>query len=1122
MKKRFAIPAALLAVSTFGATLDFTLSANRRGGEGARAGRAGETVVREMRLPRELLPEARGLAEGETVDFRLFDDATLSVKLSGGIVGSDGTKTFQGDAGGVGFRNAVVMVGADNSVQAYLPGAEGHVYVVSTHADGAWVRELCAKGGVRRSTELEPPKAVADPGAPARLPADDLANDESFRHVDILLVYDERAATWALDNGYGLLAFAQMQIAKMNLALANTDLDSNYLFRLKGVQVLDGSLGTETGTAVSSVRWGDTTEDGLDLGVVHDKRDEVGADIVCVLIDTGSAYGTTGTGFSLHNTGNPASFASSAYCACAIQSVVDSHTMTHEIGHNMGAGHSAEQESSPGPQSYDYSCGYYFSTAGGRTYHTIMAYDDEYIGGDEIPYFSSPIHHYKGYAVGNSTHDNTRALRNLYKYVADFRAETAADPASTVFRNVVVSPAGGTVFELGESLEVQLEPVQPGGAVYYTLDGSTPTTSSLRYTQPFTVTATTTVRAIAVVDGIAGSVRTATYFVNDLGAGIDLPILRWTQGTKGDWSFHPDESCTGGACICSRDDCFCDMDLSTRLRGPGTLSFKYKTQFLDSTFSFTVNGSLQLYVADDIPPTGATWKTFSLTLGAGDYDLCFAVARGGSYYSSGYNGVSLDAFSWTGEIPTYTVSFDACGGTAVPSRECALDGPVGSLPESSRTGYAFAGWQTSPTGGDKVSAETIVSADSTYYAHWTALRYPVGFNANGGTGTMSDVTMTYDATAPLPGSSFTRKGYRFVGWATSAAGPVKYAAGTSVKNLSAGTRVVLYAMWEVALRPELYPGLSGADGAPSSGDAPDLAAASVYDCFVFDDASVVGSLQVKVAKGRLDRTTGESTSKVTATFQPVDGSRKVTFRNGQVGLDGRVTKMSAEGRTLALRLGARGAGGSLVSGGQTYGIDGSRNLFKLKDGESAAAVREVAQLCARPFAVVFDNAADGRGMVSAVPGSAGKVKIAGLLADGTKISATSQVLVGGEWLCIPLVAPKARFACCLWVSRADGSVEVDGLADLVRAGRTGTALGATVDFGTIPEGLFRLPTAKDEALKLTLAAKTGAVKGSFKLGRNVKGKTKKIAVSVNGYQIGTTAYLTATIRRVGSWPMSVR
>ena len=130
--------------------------------------------------------------------------------------------------------------------------------------------------------------------------------------------------------------------------------------------------------------------------------------------------------------------------------------------------------------------------------------------------------------------------------------------------------------------------------------------------------------------------------------------------------------------------------------------------------------------------------------------------------------------------------------------------------------------------------------------------------------------------------------------------------------------------------------------------------------------------------------------------------------------------------------------------------------------------------------------------------------------------------MGGEWLCIPLVAPKARFACCLWVSRADGSVEVDGLADLVRAGRTGTALGATVDFGTIPEGLFRLPTAKDEALKLTLAAKTGAVKGSFKLGRNVKGKTKKIAVSVNGYQIGTTAYLTATIRRVGSWPMSVR
>ena len=47
--------------------------------------------------------------------------------------------------------------------------------------------------------------------------------------------------------------------------------------------------------------------------------------------------------------------------------------------------------------------------------------------------------------------------------------------------------------------------------VYYTTDGSTPTAESTLYTEPFTLSATTTVKAIAIKDGIASSVATKTF-----------------------------------------------------------------------------------------------------------------------------------------------------------------------------------------------------------------------------------------------------------------------------------------------------------------------------------------------------------------------------------------------------------------------------------------------------------------------------------------------------------------------------------------------------------------------------------------------------------------------------------
>ena len=77
--------------------------------------------------------------------------------------------------------------------------------------------------------------------------------------------------------------------------------------------------------------------------------------------------------------------------------------------------------------------------------------------------------------------------------------ETAASPTLPATQNFV------------NSLEVTMTAAD-GANIYYTNDGSEPTTSSTPYSTPFTITETTTIKAIAVEDGKENSaVVTATY-----------------------------------------------------------------------------------------------------------------------------------------------------------------------------------------------------------------------------------------------------------------------------------------------------------------------------------------------------------------------------------------------------------------------------------------------------------------------------------------------------------------------------------------------------------------------------------------------------------------------------------
>ena len=58
----------------------------------------------------------------------------------------------------------------------------------------------------------------------------------------------------------------------------------------------------------------------------------------------------------------------------------------------------------------------------------------------------------------------------------------------------------------------QVTITEPEGArAYYTTDGTAPTSASTLYTEPFTLSNTTTVKAIAIKDGVSSSVATKTF-----------------------------------------------------------------------------------------------------------------------------------------------------------------------------------------------------------------------------------------------------------------------------------------------------------------------------------------------------------------------------------------------------------------------------------------------------------------------------------------------------------------------------------------------------------------------------------------------------------------------------------
>lgn len=162
--------------------------------------------------------------------------------------------------------------------------------------------------------------------------------------------------------------------------------------------------------------------------------------------------------------------------------------------------------------------------------------------------------------------------------------------------------------------------------------------------------------------------------------------------------------------------------------------------------------------------------------------------------------------------PTYTVSYNANGGSGAPSNQTKQHDITLTLSSTkpTREGYEFLGWGTSAT--DTVvkyaaGGQYTGNASITLYAIWTNVaKLTINYNANGGSGAPVSQTHLINTTSKISGAKPTRNNYVFLGWSTSSsATKATYIADGQYTNNSFtdGDIVTLYAVW-LKKSPSIY------------------------------------------------------------------------------------------------------------------------------------------------------------------------------------------------------------------------------------------------------------------------------------------------------------------------------
>ena len=204
------------------------------------------------------------------------------------------------------------------------------------------------------------------------------------------------------------------------------------------------------------------------------------------------------------------------------------------------------------------------------------------------------------------------------------------------------------------------------------------------------------------------------------------------------------------------------------LNGNGTPAIyeKYNTGiYLDSALTSAMTTSAN--------PITKPIRSYTVSFNANSTGITIPSAITKSYSYSGYYTDATNGTQMINENGYITSSFTKTSYTSNGTLYAHWKAkPSVTIPAISKTGYTCS-WNTSADGkGTTYNAGDVTDKlnTQTLYAVCKANSYTVSYNSNGGSGTMTNDTATYDSNFITKKNTFTKTGYTFNGWNEKADG----------------------------------------------------------------------------------------------------------------------------------------------------------------------------------------------------------------------------------------------------------------------------------------------------------------------------------------------------------------
>ena len=245
-----------------------------------------------------------------------------------------------------------------------------------------------------------------------------------------------------------------------------------------------------------------------------------------------------------------------------------------------------------------------------------------------------------------------------------FDSSVVTASLTRVWVNVATPEVDAAASFTGSKTKVSISCATEGAIVRYTLNGNEPNSHSAKYTGPFYVTDSCTVKAYAVMPDYLNS-EVATFAIEKvwtIGDAMGKPDHGFTTSGDGDKAFYrvADASAPNGEAMHSGDignssayGTFARTVLSTTVMGPGTASFSWKASCEDDApyyewdhGEFAVDGVVRAYISGE-----ADWTNVSIEVtGDGEHVLTWTYLKDDAE-SEGEDCICVGGFGWESAEP---------------------------------------------------------------------------------------------------------------------------------------------------------------------------------------------------------------------------------------------------------------------------------------------------------------------------------------------------------------------------------------------------------------------------------------------------------------------------------------